>query len=502
VRIPAHGLLAALLLVGSEAGAQAVANPPLAITHVTVVDVAGGHPLSDVTVSVANGRIVGIAPSGTSRVPPGTTAVDGAGKYLIPGLWDMHVHITEPPASDGDSAAEVYRWRAYFFPLLVANGVLGVRDMAGDIDTLTRWRTDIDSGTTLGPRLVFTGFKLGPALPVVPGAPAPIQTADQARTAVRLLKQHGADFVKVDLGVQVANLYPVVAEESRKQGLSFVGHVPLNLNPGDAAALGQRSIEHLMQVPLACSSEESGLRRRLMALSDHATWWDRIVGSGLWYHDLPHQYAVSQRVAETYDTAKAQALFARFVQLGTWQVPTLFMERDRAFHLPGDGPELEQRFGLAQKMKRSKRPSTPENTPHSEAFYRREEAIVGEMNKAGVRILAGTDMPTAHAIPGYSLHEELTLLVESGMTPLDALRAATKAPADFLGLADSMGTIETGKVADLVLLDADPLADIHNTLRIEAVVVRGRLLDRAALDHLLTQEEADVRDWNARLRKQ
>ncbi len=440
------------------------------------------------SVTISGGRIASIAPSSGAVVPHGMKVVNAAGKYLIPGLWDMHVHLTEAP-SDGEESALSAKAnaRTYYFPLLVANGVLGVRDMAGMLDTLISFRKEIASGKTLGPRLMVTGFKLGSAKPVVSGAPAPVETAAQVRTAVELLRQHGADFVKVDLGPESVGLYPVLAEAAKSQGLTFVGHVPLTMNPGDAAALGQRSIEHLMQVPLACSSEEAGLRRRLLALRANASFMQRLAGWRLWYRDLPHQYAVSERIAATYDSVKATALFKRFVDSGSWQTPTLFLERDRALHIPGNSPELEARFGLASKMRRPIRPFSRENGARSEAYYRRELQIVGAMHRAGVGLLAGTDLPVGHAIPGYSLHEELALMAESGLSPLAALQTATLNPARFFGLTDSLGTVEVGKVADLVVLAADPLANITNTRRIDAVILHGKLLDRHELDQMLEE---------------
>jgi len=490
----------ALILVAAPLEGQTAVPPaqqPLLLTHITVVDVTGGPSKPDMTVAITGGRIASILPSAGASVPPGAKVVNAAGKYLIPGLWDMHVHLTEAPA-EGDESAPPFKVdaRAYYFPLLVANGVLGARDMAGVLDTLISWRKEIAAGKTLGPRLMVTGFKLGSANPVVPGAPAPVETAAQVRTSIELLRQHGADFVKVDFGLENADLYPVVAEESKRQGLTFVGHVPLTMNPGDAAALGQRSIEHLKQVPLACSSEETGLRRRLRALRAQASFMERLVGAKLWYRGLPHEYAVSDRIAATYDSVKAAALFKRFVDSGTWQTPTLFLERDRALHSPGNGLELESRYGLASKLRRPSRPFMPENSARSEAYYRRELRIVGAMYHAGVGILAGTDLPVGHAIPGYSLHAELSLMVESGLSPLAALQTATLNPAKFFGLTDSLGTVEQGKVADLIVLSADPLADIGNTNRIDAVIVRGSLMDRHELDQMLDKVALRVREEN------
>jgi imidazolonepropionase-like amidohydrolase len=490
----------ALVLVAAPLEGQTAVLPaqqPLFLTHITVVDVTGGLSRPDMAVAISGGRIASITPSAGASVPRGAKVVNAAGKYLIPGLWDMHVHLTEAPP-DGDESAPPVKVdaRNYYFPLLIANGILGARDMGGVLDTLISWRREIAAGKTLGPRLMVTGFKLGSANPVVPGAAAPVETAAQVRTSVELLRQHGADFVKVDFGLEKAGLYPVVAEESKRQGLTFVGHVPLTMNPGDAAALGQRSIEHLMQVPLACSSEEDRLRRRLRALRAKATFMEKLAGWSPWNRDLPHEYAVSERIAATYDSVKAAALFKRFVDSGTWQTPTLFLERDRALHIPGNGLELESRYGLASKLRRPSRPFTPENSARSEAYFRRELLIVGAMYRAGVGILAGTDLPVGHAIPGYGLHEELSLMVESGLSPLAALQTATLNPATFFGLTDSLGTVEQGKVADLIVLGADPLADIGNTNRIDAVIMRGSLMNRHELDQMLDKVALLVREEN------
>jgi imidazolonepropionase-like amidohydrolase len=436
-------------------------------------------------------------PSAGASVPRGAKVVNAEGKYLIPGLWDMHVHLTEAPGEGEEGAPQVkVDARAYYFPLLVANGILGARDMGGVLDTLISWRREIASGKTLGPRLMVTGFKLGSANPVVPGAPAPVRTPAQVRTAVEMLRQHGADFVKLDLGIESADLYPVVAEESKRQNLTFVGHVPLTVNPGDAAAMGQRSIEHLMQVPLACSSEEDRLRRRLRALRGKATFLEKLAGWSLWNRDLPHEYAVSERIARPTTVSRPRRCSSDSWKAARGRPRRCSWSGTARFIFRAMGLELESRYGLASKLRRPSRPFTPENSARSEAYFRRELQIVGAMYRAGVGILAGTDLPVGHAIPGYGLHEELSLMVESGLSPLAALQTATLNPAKFFGLTDSLGTVEQGKVADLVVLGADPLADIGNTNRIDAVIMRGSLMDRHELDQILDKVALRVREEN------
>jgi hypothetical protein len=239
-------------------------------------------------------------------------------------------------------------------------------------------------------------------------------------------------------------------------------------------------MEHLMGVEIGCSNQESALMAETL---------------GRGYLGRERTQA---RAFETYDDAKAQSLFARFVKNGTWQCPTLTVLRMDAFY---NDPQFQSddrlkyipkniRAGWDPKTDPLYKGATPEDWAAFRAKFREDLKLVGRMHRAGVGIIAGTDAPSAYCFPGFGLHDELALLVEAGLSPMEALQASTKEAARFMGQLDRWGTIEPGKIADLVLLDHDPLADIHNSRSIRSVVLGGKLMPRAALDAILTQAEA------------
>jgi imidazolonepropionase-like amidohydrolase len=408
----------------------------LAITHVTVVDTTGGAIKSDMTIIVAGGRIEAIGKSRTVKIPKGTQVINATGKFLIPGLWDMHVHIGN---DDFDKTA--------YLRLFIANGVTGIRIMNGTPQHHL-WRQEIESGALLGPRMVIASRIIDGPKSFVSGA-VRVNNEEEARTAVRKAKQEGADFVKIHDTLPRDAYFAVIAE-SKRLGLPVEGHVPAVITAEEASDAGQRSIEHF-----------TGLTE-----------------------------------AET-NTARADALIGIFKKNDTWNCPTLIMRNNYAV--------LDDRSLANDPRLRYVKPSWKNswlsmtngsgNVPAAEwagrrETVRREKALVGRFEKAGVGILAGTDDISPYVMPGFSLHDELVLLVESGLTPMQALQAATLNPAKFFNQLDSLGTVEKGKFADLVLLNANPLEDIRNTTKINAVVVTGRFLDRQRLDSMLAEIEA------------
>jgi imidazolonepropionase-like amidohydrolase len=439
----------------------------LAITGVTVIDATGAPALRDMTVVVTGDRITAVAKSGEVGIPEGAHIVDGKGKYLIPGLWDMHVHTVNPS----------------FLPLYLANGVTGVRDMhALDLDATFGLRKQVQEGKQPGPRIVAAGPLVDGPKPLVPGSLVAANAAE-GREAVRKLKTMGADFVKVYTKLP-RDAYLCIADEAKKQGLPLAGHVPESVSAAEASDLGQKSIEHLTGVELACSDSEDELRREAVATVIKAD--NRVTMELLGRIDA--------RAADSFSDKKARALYARFVRNGTWQVPTLtvlhslvslddpkFTADPRVKYMP---PSLSSYWSLIKL--------SPEMTAGLKRRYKRATGRVQAMHQAGVPFLAGTDTPgVPYVFPGFSLHDELAMLVaDGGFTPLEALLVATRDPARFLGREKDLGTVEPGKLADLVLLDADPLADIHNTTKIAAVVANGRLLPRQELDRMLTDVEA------------
>jgi imidazolonepropionase-like amidohydrolase len=442
----------------------------LAITGVTVIDATGAPARSDMTVVVTGDRITAVGKSGEVAVPDGARVVDGRGKYLIPGLWDMHVHTVGPS----------------FLPLYLANGVSGVRDMhALDPEAIFGLRKQVQEGKQPGPRVVVAGPLVDGAKPLVPSSLVAANAAE-GREAVRKLKKMGADFVKVYTKLP-REAYLSIADEAKKQDLPFAGHVPESVSAAEASDLGQKSIEHLTGVELACSDGEDELRREAIAALakvDNQAAMELLARIGA-------------QAADSVSDKKARALYARFVRNGTWHVPTLtvmhslvslgdpkFTADPRVKYMP---PSLSSYWSLMRL--------SPEMADGLKRAYERAAGLVRAMHQAGVPFLAGTDTPgVPYVFPGFSLHDELALLVaEGGFTPLEALQAATRDPARFLGREKDLGTVEPGKLADLVLLDADPLADIHNTTKIAAVVANGRLLPRQELDRMLADVEASNR---------
>jgi imidazolonepropionase-like amidohydrolase len=430
-------------------------------TNVNIVDTRGGPTKERVTLVVKNGRITGIAPIGLIEESRNTIVINANGKYLIPGLWDMHVHSAfNDPVWD----------EKLIYPLYVANGITGVRDMGGVLESLEQRRQHIERGEVLGPRIIFAG-------PFLAGGKGDSQsiavnTPEEARNAVEMLKKKHVDFIKV-LSVP-RDAYFAIAEQSKKEHVYFVGHVPPSVSMAEASSAGQRSIEHLSGFALAASSEETQLREQMLHAKDRATYFD-----------------AGRRAVETYDPAKASALISLLAKNNTWQVPTLVWTKTQA------APETAFPEFLKYVPASIRSQWKAQNTPADQlAEYQRDVAqgptTVRQMRQAGVRFLAGSDGPDPMVVPGFSLHRELELLVDSGFTPLQALQAATLNPSQFLGISDKYGTVEKGRVADLVLLDADPLIDIRNTTKIAGVMVEGKYHPREELDHVLATIESQA----------
>ena len=449
----------ALVLFVALALALALAAAPLesqtvAITQVSVVDVERGRTVAGQTVLIRDGRIVEVGPAAAVRVPGDARTVDGRGRWLIPGLWDMHVHTTGPESER-------------LLPVYVAFGVTGVRDMGADLDVLRRERARIRAGAAIGPRIVMAG----PILDGPLGAPMPpahrrfrIELTDprRARLVVDSLARAGADFIKVHERLS-PDVYRAIADEARRVRLPFAGHVPTSVGADEAVTKGQRSIEHLVNVPFACTAAESeSLRPR---------------------HPLETLFGRCSPV----DPAPQ---YRSFATSSVWQTPTLVVQRAIALR-PDTAPGDPGARHVPQPVRTMLHEVGPFSGPTPPADVRRRlRALmdkrlqqVGALHRAGVSLLVGTDAPGV--APGWSAHEEMRLLVIAGLPPAAALRAATLEPARWLGATDSLGTIARGRRADVVLLDADPLADIRNTTRIRAVIADGRLFERAALDTLL-----------------
>ncbi len=432
----------------------------LVIDDVTVIDVKGGLPQTHRSVVVHGTRILAVVGpeehEKTHRID--AIFIDGKGKFLIPGLWDMHVHMA--------FGNWFPRGKEIAIPLFIANGITGVRDMGGELDVLQQWRTDISAGKMIGPRIVISGPMLDGPQPRFPISIA-IKTTEDGRRAVDDLKKRGADFIKLQSLIPREAVF-AIADEAKKQGITFVGHVPDSVRASEMSNAGQKSFEHLIGIFEGASPLEDEFIKGQKSES---------------------------KFLSTYDPGRAASLFALLAKNQTWQCPTLVWERGgnlidqkdfaadtRAKYVPASWKDLTWKRFTEQIM----RDFNTDDLATRKRFVEKELEVVNEMHHAGIPFLAGTDTPPGvYIFPGFSLHEELQRFVAAGFTPLEALQTATINPAKFLGMEDKLGTIGPGKYADLVLLDANPLNDISNTQRIAAVIVNGRYFSRASLDGML-----------------
>ena len=462
-------VLLTLALALASAGALRLegAGIGLVFAHVTVIDTASGATLPDMTVVIDGGRIARVEKTKHAKIPKAAKVVDASGKFLIPGLWDMHIHTFFGKWVPGGKEVTL--------PLFIVNGVTGVRDMGSDLEPILAARKEISEGALLGPRMVVAGPMLDGPKTQFPASIA-IATPEDGRRAVNMLKSRGVDFIKIQSYVP-RDAYFAIADECRKQNITFVGHVPDAIRGSEASNAGQKSFEHLIGIFEGSSAAEDELLKG------------------------PKGPA---RFLETYDASREAALIALLAKNQTWQCPTLFWERGQWLI---DAPELKNEVAHDPGAKyvpvfwREK--SWPEFTasiiksldtdplPVREKFVEHELGIVKRLHAAGIAFLAGTDCPAGvDVLPGFSLHGELQRFVAAGFTPLAALQTATINAAKFLDRLADFGTVEKGKVADLVLLDANPLDDIRNTQKIAAVVAGGRYFSRENLDRILNDVEA------------
>jgi imidazolonepropionase-like amidohydrolase len=451
----------------------------LAITHVAVIDATGAPPRSDQTVLIDKEKIVELDSAASIAIPRGAKILDATGKVLIPGLIDSHIHLT--------GAGEPGGSRDFMIPLLLANGITSVRDMGGYLESLVPLRDQIRKGDVLGPQIVFAG-------PYLDGSPPSfrpslvVTNSVQASEDVRMLMRQGVDFIKVQSHLS-RDAYFAIAEVAKREHITFVGHVPDRVMAREAADAGQKSIEHLTNVLRGCSGDEAKLiREQFYVLAKKETP----------AQSRARQLRWDQELLSSFSKDACQSLIAEFVKDGTWQTPTLILLKNDAFPTARLSLKADWRTKYVPKKllavwtkayEQQMAAVTPAESILRQRLLQQSMLIVGDMQRNGVKILAGTDSAAPFVFPGSSLHEELALLVRSGLSPMEALQAATRNPSEFLKQFAEQGTIEKGKLADLALLDANPLDDIRHTQKIRAVILRGKLLDRSALDALLAHAQ-------------
>lgn len=472
------------------AALAALALAPLSVTakdrgdilirHATIVDVEQGRLLPDQAVVTSGDTIVAVGSD--AEVAKQWTAkrtVDAGSRYLIPGLWDMHVHFGGGPQLIAENQA--------LLPLYVAHGITTVRDASGDLpDDVLRWRSSIADGSLFGPTLLSSGPKIEGLKPVWKGT---IETGSKAEVdaAVARLKTLDVDFVKITDSTLTPDLFLYAVTAARSAGLRVSGHIPMALTVGQAVDAGISSIEHLDY------AFKAGVKDEAAIAADFAA--GRI-----------DRAEANRRLDAGFDPETAMAAYRQLAAKRVFVTPTLNGGRiiaylDRDDHKNDDylgliGPGLRATYNW--RVERAAKADAAAIAARH-AHFEREAAVLPMLEAAGVTIMAGTDAGFLNSFnyPGIGLHDELALFVDKGLTPAQALVSATRAGPDWFGKLDRYGSVDRGKAADLVLLDRNPLEDIAATRSIHTVILRGAVHDRAALDAMLADTRAKVAAWNA-----
>ena len=427
------------------------------ITNVNIVDVKSGKIIKNKTIAIDNNRITGIYDEKTSG-STSTVVIDGNGKYLIPGLWDMHAH---------------YKWsHADLDLLLIANGITGIREMWGDMPAFVEIPKRTQQEGPVSPDVYRSGDLIDGNPPSFPAGCLVVTTPEEAVDAVNKQIDKKVDFVKVYSSLS-EECFMAIAMETKKRNITFAGHIPNGVSIYKAIDAGMVSSEHLYGFLDGCISHNNS--------------------------ENPPQS--TRELVSRFSEKRFDSLCSVLAKSSMWICPTLtvnramsylndsiFINDNRKAYLPGYVLEIWN-----QKISPYTKSQVDDFSNSSRVRYLFELSLIGKMNEKGVKFLAGTDFPNPYVFPGFSLHDELSLMVKGGMPALDALRSATINPAIFMNKKSDFGTIEVGKLASLVLLNKNPLENIENTKTIETVIVRGKVYNRKALDSMLEQAKSNAK---------
>jgi len=476
--------VAVLLAATASAFDAAVAAPQgtLVFNNVNTIDAVNGLQ-SGMAVVVQGNRITRVAAASELKLAENATIIDGTRKYLIPGLWDAHVHLSfEPDITPA------------MFKLFLVNGITSIRDTGGQLELIVPWRERAREDPQNTPRVMLAGPLLD-GKPLVydgssPGRPelgVAIGSVAEAERLVDEMATAGVDLIK-SYEMLSPEVFRALIDRARSKGLQVTGHVPLSMDVISASNAGLRSMEHLRNLEMSCSAySEQLLKDRRHLLQEGANDRGGVLRSRI------HQ-AQRTRAVNTQDEATRKRVLNTLAENGTWQIPTLTVVIGHRLHTQPAWrdtfkylPESAHQRWIGKALRSSATPRSSARNAYAQWAY----DMIGHLSKAGVGIMAGTDCPIVFLTPGFSLHEELGLLVKGGLTPLQALESATLKPAQYFKMDHELGTIAENMLADLILLDANPLDDIRNTTRVNSVVRDGRLHDRKALDQMLKELEAE-----------
>ena len=457
-------LLLSLLFPSLSTSQSRETVPTIVIKGGTLIDVSSGRQISNSVIVVEGDRIKQVGRENEITAPRGAQVVDASNKWIIPGLMDMHAHITG--------------LRNIPLELYLVNGVTTIRDPGGSLTFLRLARQEIDSGKRVGPRLFFAGNILDGNPPLWPDISIIADTPERAESAVNFLVDQGADLIKVYNSITEPVLEAIIRAAHRR-GVPVTGHVPRSITMTRAVELGMDCLEHIRitgreLLPL----EEANKIDFLPLVRREALLWQRF--------DL--------------ESEKMKKVVSLLAERKVFLDPTLTIDELTALYLYREFAEdpNNRYFPRQTTSEREAAPEVfrlpPELKEASSAGFKKRLQFIGMCSRAGVRIIAGTDgVGQGKLLPGFGLQHELELLARAGLTPIQAIQAGTINAARALKKDNELGSIEAGKFADMVILNSSPLIDIRNTSSIDSVMIRGRLMDRKALDEMLTQAEAAAR---------
>lgn len=453
---------------------------PIALKGITVVDITEGQLIPDRTVVITNQHISELSHADSLSIPGNATIINAEGKYLIPGLWDMHTHVTDLINLPLEAKKTV-------IDLLVTHGVTGIREMGGMLSQVNKLRELNSNEEIFTPEIVAAGPYVDDDPAVWPNS-VPVDTDAEAQQTVRMLNQrNGIDFIKV-YGKISREAYFAIAEEANRLGIPFAGHLPLSVSLKEATEAGQRSFEHGDTITYLCTKQADELQKQVLAAREPDSRNPETLKPWLIYSGM------DKNVMASFDPNTCTDLLDHLAQKDIWVTPTLTVFNGLSFRR--DSTHTDKRFETlhpAYQKYWDQRSAPPDSVVNLQDFFESRLGITNALQKGEVSLLAGTDMPDLpFTFPGSSLHDELELMVQAGLTPNEALRTATINPAKYLSRSYELGHIEMDNLADLVLLDGNPLEDINNVRDIHAVVLRGKLLDRSTLDDMLEDVKEKV----------
>lgn len=471
-----HLALLLFVLTACTSNSSKISND-LVIKNIDLIDPLNGLASSQ-TLIINNGKITSIQSFDKNKSPTAANTIDGTGKYLIPGLWDAHIHF-----------AYMENLAPRMLDLFMIYGITSVRDTGGKIDFVNKWKQDALNSPLTSPRVMVAGPLLDGmpnvydgSNPSVPPLSVGLSSSEDLTEKVNSLVDEKVDLLKA-YEMLTPEQFKTITQLGNKNGLKVTGHVPLSMDVISAAEAGLNSIEHMRNIELSCASNHAELKeKRQQLLFDGKSDPGGILRSRI--HNAQRQNAI-----ENYDQKQADLVLASLKKNDTWQIPTLALNLS-SVNRPFARTDFQESFQYlpdsVETMWKKNISSIEAKEPSdfNQVYNKWKSEMVGQMHDKGIPIMAGTDCPIYYLTPGLSLHEELVELVNAGMSTLEAIHSATYLPAQYFNLQDELGSIKEGHWADLLILNKNPLENIKNTTAIESVIKQGNVLDQKILNEM------------------